>query len=46
MGSARKNRIANDEFKRSYSASVAVGVIVAVAIHIAAFALLPPLGLS
>ena len=41
MGSGRSGRIANDEFKRSYSTSFAVGLIVAVALHAALFTLLP-----
>lgn len=46
MRSERGGENANDEFKRSYSTSVAIGVIVAVAVHIVAFGLLPSLGLS
>lgn len=46
MRSVHSGGNANDEFKRSYATSLAVGVIVAVAVHIAAFALLPSLGLS
>jgi hypothetical protein len=45
MRSVRGGGSANDEFKRSYTTSLAVGVIVAVAVHVAAFALLPSLGL-
>jgi hypothetical protein len=41
MWSGRPGRIANDEFKRSYSTSFAVGLIVAVALHAALFTLLP-----
>lgn len=46
MRSERGGGNANEVFKRSYSTSLAVGVIVAVAVHVAAFALLPSLGLS
>ena len=46
MWSGRSGRIANDEFKRSYPTSFAVGLIVAVALHAALFTLLPAIGLS
>ena len=46
MRSGRRERSANEEFKRSYATSVAVGLMVAVTLHLAAFALLPSLGLS